>query len=126
MSESAQQAIDEGRDRLKGRSGHVAVRGMPRPRQDHHLHRAITFCPCGLDLRERAVLIVRALHNQDRHPDIAKRLGDIPVAEIRMEPWFEPRAEGAIDIDATRSGRPLSGAGYLEMTGYAGPVVGLD
>jgi predicted secreted hydrolase len=34
--------------------------------------------------------------------------------------------EGAIDIDATRSGRPLSGAGYLEMTGYAGPVVGLD
>jgi predicted secreted hydrolase len=34
--------------------------------------------------------------------------------------------EGAIDVDATRSGRPLSGVGYLEMTGYAGPVVGLD
>jgi predicted secreted hydrolase len=34
--------------------------------------------------------------------------------------------EGAIDIDATRQGRPLSGVGYLEMTGYAGPVVGLD
>jgi predicted secreted hydrolase len=34
--------------------------------------------------------------------------------------------EGAIDIDARRSGRPLRGVGYLEMTGYAGRVVGLD
>jgi predicted secreted hydrolase len=34
--------------------------------------------------------------------------------------------EGAIDIDAIRLGRPLRGAGYLEMTGYAGRIVGLD
>lgn len=34
--------------------------------------------------------------------------------------------EGAIDISATRQGRPLSGVGYLEMTGYVGPIVGLD
>jgi predicted secreted hydrolase len=34
--------------------------------------------------------------------------------------------EGAIDIDATRLSRPLSGVGYLEMTGYAGRIVGLD
>jgi predicted secreted hydrolase len=34
--------------------------------------------------------------------------------------------EGAIDIDATRLGRPLHGVGYLEMTGYAGRIVGLD
>jgi predicted secreted hydrolase len=34
--------------------------------------------------------------------------------------------EGAIDIDATRSGHPLRGVGYLEMTGYAGRIVGLD
>ena len=34
--------------------------------------------------------------------------------------------EGAIDIDATRLGRRLSGVGYLEMTGYAGRMVGLD
>jgi predicted secreted hydrolase len=34
--------------------------------------------------------------------------------------------EGAIDIDATRLNRPLRGAGYLEMTGYAGKIVGLD
>jgi predicted secreted hydrolase len=34
--------------------------------------------------------------------------------------------EGAIDIDATRSGHPLRGVGYLEMTGYAGKILGLD
>jgi len=30
--------------------------------------------------------------------------------------------EGAIDVAASRNGRPISGSGYLEMTGYAGPV----
>ncbi len=34
--------------------------------------------------------------------------------------------EGAIDIDATRLGHPLHGVGYLEMTGYAGRIIGLD
>jgi predicted secreted hydrolase len=34
--------------------------------------------------------------------------------------------EGAIDVDATRLGRPLTGVGYLEMTGYTGPIVGLN
>jgi predicted secreted hydrolase len=34
--------------------------------------------------------------------------------------------EGAIDISATRLGRHVSGVGYLEMTGYVGPIVGLD
>ena len=30
--------------------------------------------------------------------------------------------EGAIDVRGTRNGKPLTGRGYLEMTGYAGPV----
>ncbi len=34
--------------------------------------------------------------------------------------------EGAIDVDATKLGSPVKGVGYLEMTGYAGPIVGLD
>jgi predicted secreted hydrolase len=34
--------------------------------------------------------------------------------------------EGAIDVDATRLGHPLTGVGYLEMTGYAGPIIGLN
>lgn len=34
--------------------------------------------------------------------------------------------EGAIDIDAMRAGHPVKGVGYLEMTGYAGRITGLD
>jgi predicted secreted hydrolase len=34
--------------------------------------------------------------------------------------------EGAIEVDATRRGHPLSGVGYLEMTGYAGRILELD
>jgi predicted secreted hydrolase len=34
--------------------------------------------------------------------------------------------EGAIDIDATKLGNRVQGVGYLEMTGYAGRIVGLD
>jgi predicted secreted hydrolase len=34
--------------------------------------------------------------------------------------------EGAIDIDATRFGNPVRGVGYLEMTGYAGRILGLN
>jgi predicted secreted hydrolase len=33
--------------------------------------------------------------------------------------------EGAIDIDGTRLGKRQAGVGYLEMTGYAGRIVGL-
>lgn len=34
--------------------------------------------------------------------------------------------EGAIDVDASRLGRSLQGVGYLEMTGYTGPITGLN
>jgi predicted secreted hydrolase len=32
--------------------------------------------------------------------------------------------EGAIAVRGARNGRPVSGRGYLEMTGYAGPGMG--
>jgi predicted secreted hydrolase len=34
--------------------------------------------------------------------------------------------EGLIDVQATQNGRPLEGCGYLELTGYAGSIVGLS
>jgi predicted secreted hydrolase len=34
--------------------------------------------------------------------------------------------EGVIDVRGTRAGRPVRGHGYLELTGYAGAVVGLS
>ena len=30
--------------------------------------------------------------------------------------------EGAMDVTGTRDGKPIKGAGYLELTGYAGPL----
>ncbi|CAN5583521.1 lipocalin-like domain-containing protein [soil metagenome] len=30
--------------------------------------------------------------------------------------------EGAIDVNGTREGKPIKGRGYLELTGYAGPL----
>lgn len=49
-----------------------------------------------------------------------------PVAdqELVLEPvtyW-----EGVIDVGGTRAGRPVRGHGYVELTGYAGAVVGLS
>ena len=44
--------------------------------------------------------------------------------ELVLEPvsyW-----EGMIDVKGTREGRPVRGDGYLELTGYAGEVVGLS
>ncbi len=43
--------------------------------------------------------------------------------ELRLKPiayW-----EGAVLADGTRQGKPLQGSGYLEMTGYAGPISGM-
>ena len=34
--------------------------------------------------------------------------------------------EGMIDVRGKRAGRPVSGHGYLELTGYAGDIVGLS
>ena len=34
--------------------------------------------------------------------------------------------EGAIDVEGTREGKPIKGRGYLELTGYAGPLHGLQ
>src|SRR5690606_26235701 len=33
--------------------------------------------------------------------------------------------EGMIRVTGTRAGKPVKGTGYMELTGYAGPLVGL-
>jgi len=30
--------------------------------------------------------------------------------------------EGAVEVNGTRDGQPIRGRGYLELTGYAGPL----
>jgi len=47
----------------------------------------------------------------------------LPQQELTGRTRSEPTYwEGAVDVTATRNGHQLNGAGYLEMTGYAGPV----
>jgi predicted secreted hydrolase len=48
----------------------------------------------------------------------------MPNQELALDPliyW-----EGAFDLDGTRSGQPLRGHGYLELTGYAAPLQELN
>src|ERR1700730_675119 len=74
------------------------MRGVARRSEYGRLDRAEALRLRHLDLPERAVLIVRPLHDQDRHADVAERLGDVPFPEIRIEPRADPGAERAVDI----------------------------
>ncbi|MDX2153433.1 MAG: lipocalin-like domain-containing protein [Bryobacteraceae bacterium] len=50
----------------------------------------------------------------------------LPAQELTSRKSGTPTYwEGAIDIKGTRRGAPITGRGYLEMTGYAAPVTGL-
>jgi predicted secreted hydrolase len=47
----------------------------------------------------------------------------LPDQELALDPiayW-----EGAVDVTGTRLGQPLTAEGYLEMTGYSGPLKAL-
>lgn len=54
----------------------------------------------------------------------AKVTTPLPSQELVLKPiayW-----EGMIDVEGTRAGQPLRGHGYMELTGYAGALVGLS
>src|SRR5262245_8047613 len=76
----------------------LAMRRMPHAPIERDLDRAVAFLPRHLDLALRAILIVLALHDQDRHADIGERLGDVPVAEFGIEPGVVPAAEGIVNV----------------------------
>ena len=76
----------------------LAVRRVAHARQQRDLDRAVAFLLRDLDLPRRAVLIVLALHDQDRHADVGERVGDVPLAEIGIEPGVVPAAKGVVDV----------------------------
>jgi predicted secreted hydrolase len=49
--------------------------------------------------------------------DVRAVLANQELALLPLAYW-----EGAVDISGTREGKPLKGRGYLELTGYAGPL----
>ena len=63
-----------------------------------HIDRTIALFLRDLDLADRAILIVGALHDRDGHADIGEIFGNIPVAELRIEPGAVPAIEGVVDI----------------------------
>ncbi|HEX8281625.1 MAG TPA: lipocalin family protein, partial [Chthoniobacterales bacterium] len=44
-------------------------------------------------------------------------LANQELALLQLAYW-----EGAVDVTGTRAGQPIKGRGYLELTGYAGPL----
>jgi len=53
--------------------------------------------------------------------DISARLDSQELVLTPISYW-----EGSIQADGTRGGRRVTALGYLEMTGYAGPIVGMQ
>src|SRR5579862_1087418 len=94
----AQQAADE-----VGRGLERKLRRFPAwivtdTRQHRRLDRTEAFLLGRLDLPEGSVLVFVALYDQHGHADVAQHLGDIPLAELRIEPRLAPGAEGAIHV----------------------------
>jgi hypothetical protein len=94
----AENPVGERRDGVEGFGGLLPVRRMADARQHQRLDRAIAFLLDDLHLRERAVRIGRALHDQHRHADLGERLGGVEILEPGIEPRTAPAAERRIDI----------------------------
>jgi predicted secreted hydrolase len=62
-----------------------------------------------------------AVHALDLQLDIRPRLRQQELAADPFAYW-----EGAIRASGTRNAKSVEAVGYLEMTGYAGRVVGLQ
>ncbi len=54
-------------------------------------------------------------------PALDLKLRIVPVLDDQELATLVRYWEGAVDVTGTRSGRPISGRGYVELTGYADP-----
>ncbi len=98
LAMQGQQPVGEIRRRFQGDVRGFPVGRMPCARNDRGLDRAIAFGLRDLDMAQRAVLIAGTLDDFDGHAHISQRIGNIPVAELRIEPDVVPAAEGVVDI----------------------------
>src|SRR5207247_5350942 len=67
-------------------------------RNDSHIDRAVALLLRDLDLAHCPILVVNTLQDRYRYADIGEVFGNIPVAEIRIEPGAVPAIEGVVDI----------------------------
>ncbi len=95
---SKEDAFCKLRDRIQRRLRRFTMRLMSGTRNDRHIDRTIALFLCDLDLAHCPILVVGALQDRDRHPDISEIFRDIPVAKFRVEPGGVPAVEGVVDI----------------------------
>src|ERR1700731_2169212 len=88
----------EFRDRLQRRPKCLAMRRMPRSRNDGGIDRAVAFLLRGPDLTHRPILVIHALQDGDGDADIGEVFGNIPIPECRVEPGAVPAVEGVVDV----------------------------
>src|ERR1700730_19293833 len=93
-----QDASHEIRDRIERCLRRVTMRRMSGARHDRHLDRAVAFLLRDLDLADGPVLVVGALQDRNRHPDVGEIFRNIPLAKVWIEPGVAPAIEGVVDI----------------------------
>src|SRR3981081_86820 len=74
------------------------MRRMSATGNHRHFDRTIAFFLRDLDLTDGPVLIIGALQDHERYPDVGERLRNIPLAKLVVEPRVIPTVEGVVDI----------------------------
>src|SRR6266851_117431 len=76
----------------------LAMRDVTDSFQDHGFHRTVALLLGDFDLSQRAILVVLALNDEDRHPNIGELLSNVPLSKSWFEPWAAPVVERIVGI----------------------------
>ena len=87
------------RDHAQGLFRRLALRRVLNPLHHRDLDRAITLLFRHLDLPLGSVLVIDALKNRNRHADVTKRVGDVPLRNAgSSQAPFQPRKAASTSV----------------------------
>src|SRR3981189_3109760 len=93
------------------------MRRMSGTGNHRHFDRTIAFFLRNLDLTNGAVLIVGALQDRERYPDVGEIVRNIPVTKLEVEPRVIPTVEGVVDIAVPALQLLLKASGLIGVPG---------
>src|SRR5216684_4582937 len=93
------------------------MRRMSGTGNHRHFDRTIAFFLRDLDLTDGPVLIVGALQDRERYPDVGEILRNIPATKPVVEPRVIPTVEGVVDIAVPALQLLLEAAGLIGLLG---------
>src|SRR5258705_9585119 len=93
-----QNAAGKFRNRIQRRLRRFTMRRMSGTRDHRHIDRTIAFFLGNLDLADRPILVLGALQDCNRYPDVGEILRNIPVAKLWVEPRRVPPVERVVDV----------------------------